>query len=117
MERDRSSWTRDGCLEPLAEIEEDEDEIVVTIDLPYVEKENITINATEDGLEINARMNHIIEWRYWGVAQREITFKSFKKYVTLPSKVRPEGANSSFKNGILRITLPKVKRKFLIPIE
>ncbi|MCP8310398.1 MAG: hypothetical protein L6N94_02760, partial [Candidatus Methylarchaceae archaeon HK01M] len=52
----RPSWDAvEKYLEPLVNIEDKEDEIVVTADLPYVEDKNdISIDVAEDSLEIRA---------------------------------------------------------------
>jgi Molecular chaperone (small heat shock protein) len=47
----------------------------------------------------------------------KITFKSFKKQIRLPENVNPAGATAEFKNGILKITLPKIKKKSSIKIS
>jgi len=46
----KAIWGYDGCLEPLYEVEDKEDEISVTFDfdLPRVKKENVEINTTEN---------------------------------------------------------------------
>ena len=113
----RTTWRYDGCLEPLYELEDREDAILVTFDLPRVRKENVEINTTEHTVEIIARMSDAVCWERWGGIQKRITFQAFRKQIRLPEPIEPEKASALFKNGILRINLPKVRRKVLIPIE
>ncbi len=114
----RPSWDAVGkCLVPLINIEDKEDEIVVTVDLPCVQsKEDIDLNATEDNLEIIAQIREAIRWQRWGTSQRGLEFKKFRRSIRLPEKVDPEGARAIFKNGILRISLPKVRKRHTIRI-
>lgn len=114
----RPSWDAVGkCLVPLINIEDKEDEIVVTVDLPCVQsKEDIDLNATEDNLEIIAQIREAIRWQRWGTSQRGLEFKKFRRSIRLPEKVDPESARAVFKNGILRISLPKVRKRHTIKI-
>ena len=113
----RTTWGYDGNLEPLYEVEDKEDEISVTFDLPRVRKENVEINTTENTVEVIARMSDAVCWERWGGTQKRITFQALRKQIRLPEPIDPEKASASFKNGILRINLPKVRRKVLINIE
>jgi HSP20 family protein len=113
----RTTWGYDGNLEPLYEVEDKEDEISVTFDLPRVRKENVEINTTENTVEVIARMSDAVCWERWGGIQKRITFQALRKQIRLPEPIDPEKASALFKNGILRINLPKVRRKVLISIE
>lgn len=115
----RPSWSAsDRCLEPLVEVENRENEIIVTVDLPCVDKkEDISLEVSEDTLEIKAMLKHAIRWEKWGMVQKNIEFTAFKKVITLPEKVKPEEATAIFKRGVLRIRLPKARRKFTLKIS
>ena len=113
----RTTWRYDGCLEPLYEMEDKEDEISVTFDLPRVRKENVEINTTENTVEVIARMSDAVCWERWGGIQKRLTFQAFRKQIRLPEPIDPERTSASFKNGVLKINLPKVRRKVMINIE
>jgi HSP20 family protein len=105
------------CLVPLVDVQEYPEEIVVTADLPYVDKEDITINATENTLDIDAKMRNSIRFERWGTIQRDISFNCYHKSIKLPSRIDPEKAKAEFKGGILRIFLPKKITKQKIQID
>jgi HSP20 family protein len=115
----RPSWSAtDCCLTPLMEIENKENEIIVTADLPYVQKkEDIIISATEYSLEITAKLKEAVRWERWGTIQRQLSFTTFKKSISLPVKVDPNKSKASFRKGILKIVLPKAEKKFSIEIQ
>jgi HSP20 family protein len=113
----KATWGHNGFLEPLYELEDENDAFSVTFDLPRVSKENVEINTTEDTVEVLAKMSNAVCWERWGVVQKKITFQSFRKQIRLPEPVDPEKAHATFKNGILRITLPKIRRKVPITVE
>ncbi len=115
----RPSWSAsDRCLEPLVEVENRENEIIITADLPCVEKkEDISLEVSEDLLEIKAMLKQAVKWEKWGVVQKNIEFTAFKKVVALPERVKPEEASAVFKRGVLRIKLPKARRKFSLKVS
>nr|QNO54396.1 hypothetical protein JEICAKEA_00006 [Methanosarcinales archaeon ANME-1 ERB7] len=113
----KAMWGYDGNLEPLYDVEDKGSEILVTFDLPRVKKEDVEINTTEDTVEVIAKMSNTICWERWGGVQKRITFQAFKKQIRFPVHIDPEKATASFKNGILRINLPKMRRAVLIGID
>lgn len=113
------SWdASERSFEPLVQIEDREKEVVVTVDLPYVERrEDVEVNVTEDEVTIKAKLKCDIQWERWGTIQKHIKFNSFRKVVRLPSKVDPEGARAIFRRGILVIILPKIRRVKRVKVD
>jgi len=110
MELEQPMWCYETrSLEPLFTITETEDELIVTFDLPMVDKDSIEIHATEDSLELEAKLRHAIPGpRYLG---REVCFEKFRKVIKLPIKVDPHNAKARYKDGILEIRFPKISRQ------
>ena len=81
--------------EPLADVMETDGEVKVIVELPGVEKEDIKLHGTERSLTIS-------------VDTRQ---RKYHKEVELPAKVDPKEAKSSYKNGVLEVTLQKQKEK------
>jgi HSP20 family protein len=79
--------------EPLVDIMETNDDVHVVAELPGVEKTDIKLHGTEDELTISVDTPH---------------YKYFKE-VVLPVKVRVKEANSTYKNGVLEVVLPKAE--------
>ncbi len=79
--------------EPLVDIVDTENEIRVVAELPGVEKNDIKLHGTEDSLEISVDTEQ----------------SKFYKEVELPAKVRVKEAKSTYKNGVLEVTLPKAE--------
>jgi HSP20 family protein len=94
-------------MEPLTDVTETENEVIVTADLPLTKKENVKIRATEDSLEIHADTCRAVKIERWGSVQRECEFSSFHKILSLPAKVNPKKLKTQFKDGYIRIRLPK----------
>ncbi|MEM2123550.1 MAG: Hsp20/alpha crystallin family protein [Candidatus Bathyarchaeia archaeon] len=106
-----------GCFEPLTHMDELEDKIIVTVDLPYVRKEDIILDVTPDSLRIEAKMARPIKYERWGTIQRSCIFKGFKKELRLPGEVVPGASKARFKDGYLIVELPKKAVRHKIEVE
>lgn len=112
------SWNfAEGCMEPLVYVEEKLDDVIVTADLPFVEKDDIKIYTTDNSVELEAKVRSPIKFERWGFSQRQCSFICFKKVVDIKPKIDPEKAEAIFNRGILKITIPKIKRKFGVSIK
>jgi HSP20 family protein len=118
FEEESPSWDFPRkCMEPLVYVNETEDDILITADLPCVEKDALGVKATENSIEIEAKVMKPLKFERWGVRQREIHFSSFKKIVNLKSRIDPDKSRAKFKKGVLKITAPKVVKRREIIIE
>jgi HSP20 family protein len=97
--------------EPFTDIIETKDSVVVTAELPGVAKEDIKINATEEGIEISAETKAEKEVEKKGYYRRERSLGKYYRSYSLPAKVKPEKAKATYKNGVLEIVLPKAEEK------
>jgi HSP20 family protein len=81
--------------EPLVDIIETNGEIHIVVELPGVDKNDIKLHGTENSLTISV----------------ETPQRKYFKEVALPAKVKVKEAKSEYKNGVLEVTLPKVKEE------
>jgi HSP20 family protein len=116
FERPMSNFEK-RCLEPLTEIKETPSEIIVTVDLPCVRKEDVKLHATENMLTIEALMYRKIKFDKLKAIYHKTEFQSYHKTVRLPSLVDPENARARFKHGILEVRLPKKYKAYDIKID
>ncbi len=106
--RNPPSWDLSRrCLDPLVDIREAENEVLVTADLPCVDRDDIEVRVKEDELILEAKMRREMRFESWGGAHRKISFNSFRKEISLPAKVDIDKTEAKFKNGILEVRLPK----------
>lgn len=77
--------------EPLLDVIALEKDVRVIAELPGVQKEEIKLKVSENMLTISV----------------DTPQRKFFKEIDLPSKVEPEKAKSTYKNGILEVTLSK----------
>jgi HSP20 family protein len=93
---------------PLADVIETDKEIIIKTDLPGVEKENITVNLTEDSVEILASFEEEYSEEDVDYIRRERNYGETRKLIQLPAKVKVKDVTAKFENSILTINLPKV---------
>ncbi len=81
--------------EPLVDVFSDNGNIKVIAELPGVEKGDIKLYATSNTLTISV----------------DTPQRKYYKELELPAEVDPKSAKSTYKNGVLEVTLSKVKEK------
>jgi len=92
---------------PLADVKETDDSVVVTMDLPGVDKNDVDITVTDDNLTVRATKTASMETEQEGYHKKERTFARFERTVALPVAVKSDEARARLNNGVLEITLPK----------
>ena len=93
---------------PKVDVIDREDEICVRAELPGVDKDHLTVTLHDNILTIQTSMEkeeHDEEGRYH---RRELVKSEFQRSLQLPAPVDSDKAKSSFKDGILELTLPKL---------
>jgi HSP20 family protein len=101
-------WRGRKVFMPPVDIKEERDNLVVTIDLPGINKEDIKLDLKGDILEISARSGEEKETEKQGYIRRERSYTRFYRALRLPRSVKDEGT-AKMENGVLTITLPKLK--------
>lgn len=102
-------WGGGKVFTPAVDIKEEEDKLVVTTDLPGINKEDVEINLKEDMLEISAKTGKEKETEEEGYLRRERAYTQFYRAVRLPTSVKEEGSTAKMESGVLTITLPKLQ--------
>jgi len=102
--------------EPLVDVYETDNEVVVVAELPGVDKEDIQLNLYDRTLEIKAEARREEAERPYRLERRYVGFYT---KVSLPAEVDPSKAKATFRNGVLEVKLPKleVARRHTIKVE
>lgn len=96
-------------LEPLTDVAEEDNKVIVTTDLPGIDKENVELNLKDNILVISAGKGKEEETKNEGYLRKERSFMRYYREISLPEGVTEEGATAQLKNGVLTVTLPKKK--------
>lgn len=89
------------------DIKEEDEKVVVSADLPGVEKENINLKADEEGLEIVAESSHEYKEENEKYIRQERSSRSFRRRVLWPSEVDPESITAEYEDGVLTVEADK----------
>jgi HSP20 family protein len=94
---------------PAVEIEETADELVLTVELPGMTKENVEVAFEDDVLTIRGEKkeehrepNGERRYHVW-----ERTYGAFQRTFTLPRTIEPTKIVAEFNNGVLVVKMPK----------
>ena len=105
---------RNNAVEPyrnyrkaLADVWEDDNKIVATVELPGVEKKDIDIKAKDGGLEIKVEKNNEDRKENKNGYSYRRSYTGFYRYISLPDYADMENIKASYKNGVLEVTIPK----------
>jgi len=98
-----------ATVEPFVDVIDKGDKVVVAADVPGVEKEDLSVNISGDRLEISAERKKEAEEKKEGYVRRERTYTSYYRSIPLPTEVDGDKADATFENGVLEISMPKVK--------
>jgi HSP20 family protein len=102
---------------PAVDVYQDNDQFTVYAELPGLKKEEIEIALNGDTLTIGGERKH--EEKADQGFRSERYFGRFQRSLTLPVPVNSEKVNATYKDGILKVVLPKAeeaKRK-QIPVS
>jgi HSP20 family protein len=82
---------------------------VVHAELPGVTKDKIDVTMTKDGIEISAETDVEKEnkEKNFDFVVRERVYSHVYKQLSFPEEVIPEKAESTFKDGLLEVCIPK----------
>jgi HSP20 family protein len=96
-----------GYSQGRADMRVDEDNVIVLIDLPGHEREGIDLRIKNNNLIISSeRKSELTEEEKDKYFRREISYGNFSRVISLPRKIIRTKAKASFKDGVLKVTIP-----------
>lgn len=101
-------------LIPLSHLKEKHSSWILEIDLPMVDKKNVEVTLSNDYIITKARLAKTFCISRGSTVTE---FDYFKKTIKIPDGVDTRKISAAFKNGILRITMPKPAHGRKIPIR
>jgi len=95
---------------PREDVVDRDDEVIVKAEVPGVDKKDLDISVTDNTASIKGSISHEEKEEKGDYYHCEISRGSFSRVIPLPAEVDTEKASSNFKDGVLELTLPKVKK-------
>jgi HSP20 family protein len=90
---------------------EDDKRLVVRLEVPGMDKENFNIEVLDDVLVVRGEKRFEREDSEGRYRLLQCAYGSFRREVSLPVPVLADQARASYRNGVLRIELPKAAQK------
>jgi len=105
-----SNVDRDGgMLIPPVDMIENDDNFVVSVELPGLKKDEIKMTMQNNVLTLSGSKKHEFESKEDTVHRVERSYGSFCRSINLPSTVDSSAIKASYDSGVLKVTLPKVE--------
>jgi HSP20 family protein len=96
-----------GAWNPNVDIYENKDQIVLEAELPGMNREDFDLSIENNVLTLRGERRFEKRDESDNYHRVERSYGSFTRSFTLPQTVSAEGAQAEYRNGVLRIALPK----------
>lgn len=107
--------------QPAVDVTETKSEIVVSVEIPGMDPKDMDISLSEGTLTIKGEKKQEKEEQEENYYLIERSYGSFTRSIPLSEEVESEKISASYKDGVLKITLPKSdntkKKKIRIKIQ
>ncbi len=108
-----SAMRPDGTMSvewnPRCDMSENDKEVVLHVELPGVDEQDINISVADNVLTIRGEKKQEQQEEREGQTYTERFFGSFERRMSLPPSIDIENANAELKDGVLELRMPKLK--------
>lgn len=94
---------------PSAELDETEDAILLKLEIPGMEAKDLDVQVTPEAVSVSGERKSETKTEEKGVTRSEFRYGKFQRVIPLPSRVQNNNVEAEYKDGILRLTLPKTE--------
>lgn len=110
-------WSEERVVVPAFDISETEKEYVISGEIPGVEPKDLEITLTDGILSIKGEKKQESEEKEENYHRFERRYGSFQRSFRLPENISRDKLDASYKDGILKLTLPKSEESEVKKIE
>jgi HSP20 family protein len=98
-----------GSWSPVVDVIETSDAIVVQVEVPGVNKDDVSIELTSDRLTIQGERKKDDKFTDAHYHRVERSFGRFQRTFSLSVPINPDDTKAAFANGVLEIRIPKME--------
>lgn len=109
--------TKLGVTMPAVNINEDDNQFIIDVAAPGMEKKDFKLELNHNVLTISAEKEEEKEEKKRKFSRREFNYASFRRSFTLPNMVNEEGIKATYQNGVLSISIPKKEEAKVKPLK
>ncbi|MBW1897704.1 MAG: Hsp20/alpha crystallin family protein [Deltaproteobacteria bacterium] len=96
---------------PAVDVYENKEDIVIKVELPGVEKKDIKVDVNDGILTLKGERNNEKEVKEEAFYRRESVYGKFERSFKLPDGTDFDKIKADFKDGILKVSVPKTEEK------
>jgi len=102
---------------PAFDISENEKEYIVTAELPGMEVKDIDVTLSDGVLTVKGEKKQEHEEKGKDYHRIERSYGSFHRSFSIPGKIKTDSVDANYKDGVLKLTLPKTEESETKKIE
>jgi HSP20 family protein len=102
-----SVFTEGSGFTPAFDVSETDNELIVKAELPGMDEKDIDISLSEGVLTVKGEKKHEKEEKKEHYHTVERCYGTFSRTMRVPAHVDTDKVDATYKDGVLRITLPK----------
>jgi HSP20 family protein len=99
----------EGRFVPAIDVTEDEDNVVLTAEVPGMTKEDLDVTVDNGVLTLRGEKKEESEDKGKDYHRVERRYGRFERRIRLPQYVNAEAIGASYQDGILKLTMPKAE--------
>lgn len=96
---------------PAAELEETPDAIHLRLEVPGMEAKDLDVEVTAESVAISGERRTENRTEEKGMVRSEFRYGKFQRIIPIPARIDNQNVQAEYKDGILRLTLPKVEEE------
>ncbi len=113
FEKMLSEWpgySRAQAFVPAVDVYQDDNNVIVEMPLPGVDIKNVNLSVENDVLTVEGKKEQKREIDEKNYYRREVRYGSFHRSIALPTAVNGNKAKAEYKDGVLKVVIPKEER-------
>jgi len=112
-----SLWSEEKVVVPAFDVTENEKEYVISGEIPGIDPKDLEVTLTDGILSVKGEKKQEKEEKEENYHRIERHYGSFQRSFRLPENINREELDANYKDGILRLTLPKSEESEVKKIE
>ena len=97
----------DGLIKPTLDLSASDKAYTVTVEVPGIDEKDVEVEIVDDTLTIRGEKQQAKEEKEADYYRMERHYGSFQRVLSLPQDADQDGVAAAFKNGVLKITVPR----------
>ncbi|HIK37353.1 MAG: Hsp20/alpha crystallin family protein [Geminocystis sp.] len=96
---------------PAAELEETGDAFHLKLEIPGIDPKDLNVEVSADSVSISGERREETRSEEKGVTRTEFRYGKFQRVIPLSTRIQTDKVQAEYKNGILKLTLPKAEEE------